>query len=233
MKSESSGLSPENASLAQHIVRAVLAATDHKIAEERKKHQAEVAALKQEIRELKDERDHDENYGRKNSIIISGSAIPKSLLNEDTYNVAASIVNSNTGISITRSDIDVCHRLPSRKAEDDQNKKSIIVKFVRREVKHRIIQAARQKKPKNVYFNDSLSRTRGKIRYVLAKAKKYQNGKISSIKTDDGNIKVFTPPLQSGGSFIRTTINTKAQLDDFLMTKFGYNSSRFLKPEDW
>ena len=233
LKAEEFGLSNESVKLAEAIIRAVLAVTDLRRAEEKKIYETENAALKAEIVKLKNERDDDENYSRKNTLVISGSEIPKSSTNEDCYNTVITIINEKTGVGITRSDIDVCHRLPSRKPESDRNPKPIIVKFVRRENKHKILQAARLKKPKNTYSNESLSKTRGKIRYILSKASKEQPGKISSIKTDDCKIKVFTPPLQSGGPYLRTTVNTKDDLDKFLMTKFGFDSTKFVNKEDW
>ena len=111
--------------------------------------------MKKQIEELKEEKDHLENYSRRNTLVISGSEVPKSAINEDSYKVVVSLVNAKTGVGIERSDIDVCHRLPTKKQEDDQNKKPIIVKFVRREIKHKILQAARVKKPANAYFNES------------------------------------------------------------------------------
>ena len=233
LKEETALLSPELSSLAQAIVKAVIAATDAKIEEERRRHEEEEARLKKIIQKIADRNEHLESYGRRNSFVISGSAIPKSATNEDCYDVAMSLISNQTGINISRSDIDVCHRLPIRSAEDDRKKKPIIVKMVRREIKHRILQAARIKKPSNIYFNDSLTKTRSKIRYVLSKAKKDYPGKIASIKTDDGRVKVFTPPLQTGGPYNRTEISTKKQLDDFLVTKFGFSSAKYVKEDDW
>ena len=98
LKAATSNLSPESMLLAQAIVKAVLAATDLKIAEIKKEHAAEISKLEKEKQALKNHNDHLENYGRKNSIIISGSNMDKSGTNEDTYSVAMKLINDHTGV---------------------------------------------------------------------------------------------------------------------------------------
>ena len=236
LRQDTASLTPENANLAETIgkilVKAVLAATDVMLKEERKKHEAEVQALKAKIQTLADQRDELENYTRRNTIVISGPALPKSATNEDCYDVVTKLV-ATTGEKITREDIDICHRLPSRNGEDDRNKKPIIAKFVRRETKHKILRACRIRQPKDIFFNESVSRTRSTILYILRRVKKDLPGRISSVKTEEGNVKVFTPPAQTGGAYIGTVINTRCKLDDFLMTKFNFRSTKYVSDKDW
>ena len=215
------------------VVKAVLAATDHQLAEEKKRHDTEVAGLKAQIEDLVDQRDELENYGRRNTIVLSGSAIPKTATNEDCYDIVSKMLDEKIGQNITRGEIDVCHRLPSRKPEDDQIRKPIIVKLVRRETKHKLIQACRLKKPANFSINESLSKTRSKILYVIRKVKKDSPGKIISYKTEDTNIRVYTPPLQNGGLPIKHTLNTRRQLDEFLQTKLNFSSTKYVEAKDW
>ena len=54
LKAETAGLTPQLATLAQAIVSALMSSTDRKIAEERKRHEAEVCALKEKIQMLSD-----------------------------------------------------------------------------------------------------------------------------------------------------------------------------------
>ena len=237
LEEETSALTKENASLAliivEAVVKAVLAATDHQQAEEKKRHENEVAGLKAQIDDLIDQRDELENYGRRNTIVLSGSAIPKTATHEDCYDVVQKMLSEKIGQNLTRGDIDVCHRLPSRKPEDDQIRKPIIVKLVRRETKHTLIKACRMKKPPNFFINESLSKTRSKILYVIRKVKKDFPDKISSYKTEDTNIRVYTPPLQAGGAPIKHTLNTRRQLDDFLQTKLNFSSTKYVEAKDW
>ena len=235
---DSMELSPDSAKLAQVIVRAMLSITNAKLEEERKRHDAEIASLKSQVEELMVERDDLENYGRRNTIVISGPSVPPSRTHEDCYEAVTSIVSSQLGVKLDRQQIDVCHRLPVPKsnkpnAQLDATKKPIIVKFTRRETKHVILRASRTKKPKDIYFNESLSSTRQKILYVVRKVKASHPTIVASYKTEDCNIRVFSPSPGDPSRFNMTTLNTRRALDEFLLTKLGHNSSRYLEDEKW
>ena len=235
---DSADLPPQFAKLAQVIVRAVLSCTDAKLEAERKRHNAEMDALRLKVQELEVERDFLENYGRRNTIVISGPDILPTRTHEDCYTSVIDIVSSKTGVKIDRNDIDVCHRLPIPKSNDpnkqlDGTKKPIIVKFVRRDTKHTILRACKNKKPKNIYFNESLSSTRQKILYVVRKVKANHPSIIASYKTEDCNIRVFSPTPGDPTRFAMTTLNTRQQLDRFLLTKLGFGSSHILDENKW
>ena len=218
------GLSPDLMKLAQAIVKAVLTISDAKLEAERKRHELEVEGLRHQIQELTDQKDDLENYGRRNTFVISGPAITPVATHEDTYSTVIDIVNSKVGFQLSRQDIDVCHRLPVSRGGDasrqpDPTKKPIIVKLCRREVKHQILRACREKKPKDIYFNESLSSTRQKIMYVIRKVKANDSTVIASYKTEDGNIRVYSPSPGASREprrFIMTTLNTRRELDDFI-----------------
>ena len=100
----------------------------HKVKQE---HAAEVEALKRRIVALEEKNDDLECYGRRNTMVISGNALPRALKDEDFYNIVVDMVTQNTGVPILRDDIDVCHRL-GKPRMDGADKRSILVKFVRR-----------------------------------------------------------------------------------------------------
>ena len=238
LKLDIAGLSPDLMKLAQAIVKAVLTISDAKIEAERKRHEREVEDLRHQIQELSDEKDDMENYVRRNTIVISGPSITPAVTHEDTYATVIDIVNRKLEFQLSRQDIDVCHRLPAPKGNDpnrqsDPAKKPIIVKFVRREVKHQILRASRNKKPNNIYFNESLSSTRQKIMYVIRKVKANHDDVISSYKTEDCNIRVYSPSSGEPRRFIMNTINTRRELDEFLLTKLGFRSTRYLEDKNW
>ena len=235
---DSMDLSPELAKLAHIIVRAMLSITDAKLEAERRRHDAEVESLRNQVLDLVDQKDELENYGRRNTIVISGSAITPATTNEDCYNTVLDIVSSKTGVQITRNDIDVCHRLPPPRNNGpnggiDPAKKPIIVKFTRRETKHTILRASRVKKPSDIYFNESLSSTRQKILYVVRKTKADHPTIVSSYKTEDNNIRVYSPSPGEPGSFKMSTLNTRRQLDEFLLTKLNFNSTKYIAESRW
>ena len=236
LKSDVAGLSPDLMKLAQAIVKALITVSDAKLEAQRKRHELEVEGLRHQIQELAEQKDDLENYGRRNTIVISGPAITPTATHEDTYATVMDIVNTKVGFQLSRQDIDVCHRLPVPRGSDpnrqqDTSKKPIIVKLVRREVKHQILRASRDKKPKDLYFNESLSSTRQKIMYVIRKVKA-NHDIIASYKTEDCNIRVYSP-TDEPRRFTMSTLNTRRELDEFLVTKLGFRSSRFLEDKHW
>ena len=231
---DTKSLSPELASLAQAIVKAMMADTAAKIAVERRRHEEEVSGLKRQIQALTEDKDDLEQYGRRNTIVISGVAVPAPETHEDCYDLSQKLISDNTGVSLTRADIDVCHRLKSPKQKPGcPERRSIIVKFVRRETKHIILQACKIKKPNDLRFSESLTRTRNKILFVIRKLKYDYKTKISSFKTEDGNIRVYTPTPGDSDRLTKWTLNTRRELDDFMKTKFDFDSTKYVKANDW
>ena len=238
LKSDVAGLSPDLMKLAQAIVKALITVSDAKLEAQQKRHELEVEGLRHQIQELSEQKDDLENYGRRNTIVISGPSITPTVTHEDTYATVMDLVNSKIGIQLSRQDIDICHRLPVPRGSDpnrqlDTSKKPIIVKFVRREVKHQILRASRDKKPKDIYFNESLSSTRQKIMYVIRKVKANHDDVIASYKTEDCNIRVYSPSPDEPRRFIMSTLNTRRELDEFLVTKLGFRSTRYLEEKHW
>ena len=240
LKSDIAGLSPDLTKLAQAIVKALITVSDAKLDAERRRHDKEVEGLRLQIQELSEQKDDLENYGRRNTIVISGPSITPVTTHEDTYTKVIDIVKDKLGVQLARQDIDVCHRLPSPRGGDpnrqpDPSKKPIIVKFVRREVKHQVLHASRNRRPRDIYFNESLSSTRQKILYVIRKVKANHDSAIASYKTEDCNIRVYSPsPGESPTPrFTMATLNTRRELDNFLFTKLGFRSTRYLEEKHW
>ena len=192
----------------------------------REAHAAEVDVLKRRIVALEEKNDDLECYGRRNTLVISGKAMPSAAEHEDSYNIVVDLVSQNSGISIARDDIDVCHRL-GKPRKDGPDKRSIIVKFVRRETKHKILKACSIKKPKDIYFNDSVSRTRSTILYVLRKAHHDYPDKIGKSSTRDGNVRVMLPSAGTQDLSTRMMVNTRRELDALLLTRLNATSSKF------
>ena len=193
--------------------------------EEKQKHSAEVDVLKRRIVALEERNDDLECYGRRNSLVISGKAMPNAVEHEDSYQVAADLINQHTGVPIHREDIDVCHRL-GKPRSGGPDKRSMIVKFVRRENKHKIYKACSVRRPQDIYFNDSVSRTRATILYVLRKARRDFPTKFGKCSTRDGNIRVILPvPGMRDG--VREEVNTRRKLEELLLTRLNCTSAKF------
>lgn len=124
-----------------------------------------------------------EQYGRRDNIRIFGM---EEASGEDTYETVIQAAAA-TGVNITRADISVCHRLPSRRGP-----RPIIAKFVRREVKSSIMRGKRQLRERTdkIYINDDITPLRAKLSKVLrdredVKFVNFVNEKITICYTND------------------------------------------------
>lgn len=153
----------ENESVTIKLIRAELKPIDVKISgvmssieyqsskfdtilEQLKLYKEQIEGLKSEVKELKVENsdlknrvDKLEQYTRRNNIIISNVPYHK---DEDVTRIVQN-VGSKIGCTISDTDVDVCHRLPSASG---QNAGNIIVKFCRRVVKQEFIKKKRSNK---------------------------------------------------------------------------------------
>ena len=119
----------------------------------------EVNALKRVIQVQHFEFDKLEQYGRRETIRING--IPETE-GEDT-NVLVKGLAADIGVTITTADISVSHRMPGRPG----TAKTIIAKFVRRDVKASMMRNKRKlrenDKRRGVYVNEDLTHLRAKM----------------------------------------------------------------------
>ena len=69
------------------------------------------ADLKQEITRLTDAQDHGDQYERKDSVILSGTAIKAPTDDENTYELVQALLHDHFGVEIEERDINVTHRL--------------------------------------------------------------------------------------------------------------------------
>ena len=74
---------------------------------------------------------------------------------EQGEDVLAEVVTvaEKAGVSITKNDVSICHRLPS----GDIGPKPLIAKFVYRETKHQFMKNKRNLKNVNIFVNDDLT----------------------------------------------------------------------------
>ena len=71
---------------------------------------------------------------------------------EDVFAKVVSVAQK-TGVSKTKNDVGVCHRLPS----GGIGHKPLIAKFVRRETNHHLMKNKRNLKNTNIFVNDNLT----------------------------------------------------------------------------
>ena len=163
-------------------LRASLAERDEKI-----------EALNQEVRQLREYNDALEQYGIRSSLRISGIPEEKE---EDTTAAVVSLANEVLELDppLQPTDIDVSHRLPKPRNARQGVPAPIIVRFMTRKDRYRVISERKKLKNYNedkqikVYINEDLTATRAQL---FAKVRKLQRNQFfKQVWTFNGHIKV-------------------------------------------
>ena len=148
--------------------------------------------MKTENKKLRQEVENLQQYTRRNNVVISGIKYEEG---ENLFELIRKCAD-DVNVKIEPQDIDIAHRLPKRR--DTSEPPVILVKFVRRTLKHQLMslwKANRSKKqsgtptPKEtVYINDHLTQ---KSAHLLRKAKECRNrGELKYVWTKDGGVYV-------------------------------------------
>ena len=220
------GLPNDHKTLALAIIQGITSYMDQKMDEERRNYQTTIEALQHQLTLYQEKLDDIECYSRRNTIVISGSSVPLHQSDEDCVDIAKNIIASKLEVPIEQEDFCVAHRLGTPKP-GQPDRRNIIAKLVRRTKKHEIYRACGIKKPTNIYFSDSVSRTRHTILYALRMARKRDSSKFGVARTRDGNIRLQLPSLEDPRRSTTEVVNTRRRLEELLLTRLNINSSAF------
>ena len=146
----------------------------------------EVNRLKVNMRRMEDSLDEADAYERRDTLILSGKDIPPAVVGEVPSEVACDIVKHRLKINIKSTDLSTAHRLGPKPKTQGPDRRNIIIKLCRRELKHDLITACKKYKPPNIFINESLTPTRNSIFFTLRQAKKKYPNKIAACSTHDG-----------------------------------------------
>ena len=188
--------------------------------------QQQLSTLQDKVTSLENQIDSNSAYDRRETLVLSGN-IPPVNPNENCNNIVRKIIKDQTHLIINDVDISTAHRL-GRKPDAGSHapdKRSIIFKLCRRDIKRDIFQACKNYKP-NFYINEHLTPTRGTIMYALRKAKQLNPEKIGVARTHEGNISVQIPADRNGGHGRRVQCNTRATLDQLLAEQLNVTSAK-------
>ena len=140
----------------------------------------EVGQLVEMVEKQEQYLDDLEQYGRSNCLILHWNNIDHRISSMDVEKYVLNILNTrlNLPTSVSDSDIDICHTLPSK-----TNRKPIIIKFVRRSIRNMIYSQKKNLKTSNepkLSITESLTKKRLKI--VEEARKVFGFGNIWSMK---------------------------------------------------
>lgn len=154
-------------------------------------HTAEVLSLRTNI-------DTNEQYERKDTLIISGPDLPVASQNENSKLVVKNLLNEKTRVNIDINDISIAHRI-GRKPNNAPDKRGIIFKLCRRDLVQRIFTACRQSRPP-FYVNCSLTPTRNKVFYALRQLKRKFPAILQGCRAQNGDVVAFLAHLDPSSS---------------------------------
>lgn len=175
--------------------------------------------LERELKTAKNKIDDADQYERKDSVILTGPAVKPMEDNENTHELVQNLLKDQFDIEINKHDINITHRLGPIKASTPKQR-NIYVKFVRRDVKRRVVQKSRElgkEKGKNspLHANESLTPLRRKIHNTLRQMKKDVPDLVKGCTTLEGKVFVFTPPVPGTARDQRHFISDWDTLQDF------------------
>ena len=193
-----------------------------------------VTQLEKHVVKLEESIDENNQYGRRESLIVSGELVPMETSGEDCRRVVIDLFRDNLRLNIQPNDISTAHRIGRINSSNrNSQKRNIIIKLCRRDLTAEIYSACRQLKPK-FFINDSLTPTRSKICFMLRQLKKKFPSKIKAVRSIRGEPMVSVPKegeritRQSSANSSSTrsetrpvTITTRLQLETFVREHLG------------
>ena len=150
-------------------------------------------------------------------MVLSGD-LPDVREGENCSAIVRDVVKSKLNVIISNSDISVAHRIGKKPASQAPDKRGIIVKLCRRDLKHDLLTAVRSTKPSKFYINENLTPKRSTLLYALRQAKKKFPSVVSGCNSRDGKVFVYVKPPNSKDPSARNSrmaINTLDNLKDF------------------
>ena len=189
---------------------------------------AEVANLKKKVFLLEDKLEDQDSYERRDTVILSGSDIPPATEGEDSSKLVCDLIKDKVQYHLRPSEISVAHRLGPKPINQVPDRRKLIVKLCRREVKQDLLRACRMVKPVNIYANESLTKTRSTTLFGLRQAKKKFPNIIAGCGSAEGKVFAWIKPPNPdspNAKNIKTVINSRERFNDFCANTLNCNPS--------
>ena len=191
----------------------------------------DVLNLRKDVTRLEDLLDNESAYERRDTVIISGKNIPHGTPTEKSSVVVQKLCQEKFNIQISDADISTAHRLGKNSQNPD--KRPIIVKLCRRDIKREIIVKSRQAQHnvqarERIYVNESLTPKRKAILHALRNMKSMDNSAVTGCTSIDGSVYAFTKNPANDSRDRKHMVTTHQQLVDFCAEFVQQPLERFL-----
>ena len=187
MKEEFEKMSNEVRSLKSEFAEFVLAKN-----EEIASLKDEVSGLKSRISKLENSVDDAEAYERRDTVIVSGNALPEFSQGEIPNEAVRKLFKDELRMEISKEEISTVHRLGPKPQNQAPDRRSFIVKFCRRDLKREIIMSSKKKSSPRIYVNESLTTARRQIFNTLRSIKRAHPAVLKGVTSFDGRIYAYT-----------------------------------------
>lgn len=146
--------------------------------------------VRSELRELKSTVEENDQYERRDTIIIAGRNIPVCKPREDCHAAVIQLIRQNLNINLDIRDINTAHRFGTKLA-DKLDKRPFIVKLCRRDLKSDLIRASKRQESPQIFINEHLTPMRRNIFNAVRKMKKNHQD-VKGCSTFEGKVFAFT-----------------------------------------
>ena len=181
----------------------------------------EVGCLKLKLQALEDKIDEADQYERRDTLILSGNAIPVGKDGENSGMVIKELLREQLNYDLPLNGINTAHRLGKLRA-GSKDDRPIIVKFCRRDDKNELMKLRRnlRKKTPSLFINESLSATRRANLFALRAIKRQHlklrgPNNVIGCDTWNGNVHAYTSTVD--GRPKKHVLNTRVALEQFAL----------------
>ena len=187
----------------------------------------ELCVMKKKVSLLEGTIDDGNAYERRDTVIFSGSAVPVVSNGENCRDIVINLVKEKLRIELPISEINIAHRLGKKPISQAPDKRNIIVKLCRRDMKREIMVASRNSQYSSstapsgpsLFINESLTPKRQTILYALRQIKRAHPTIVVGCTSIDGRVYAYTKPpnliQNSRERSVRHPINTHEDLTKF------------------
>ena len=187
----------------------------------------EVSYLRGRVEALTEKIDDGDAYERRDTLLISGDGLPPVAEGEDTSAIARDLIKEKLKINLQTNDISTSHRLGRKPASQGPDKRKIVLKLCRRDLKKDILFASKSLRP-NIYVNESLSPTRNTILFTLRKMRRLHPSVIKGSCSLDGRVFAWLAPDPNSDRSVKVLVNNREKLRDLAVNNLGKTLEDFI-----
>ena len=156
---------------------------------------SKLSTLEKHVSTLKEIIDDQEAYTRRETVVLAGPSIPEVSNGEKCGEIAINLIKSKLNLNLTPDAISTAHRLGKKPISQGPDKRKIVVKFTRRDLKRDVVSASRkQVKPAQLFVSESLTPARSTLFFALRKMRSAHPEIVKGCTTFEGKVFAFTKP---------------------------------------